>query len=218
MSRANSRRLKRGVLIAVEGIDGTGKSTQVARLVARLAAKGWPVVETREPTDGEWGRRIRRLAKEGRDGVRPEDELDWFLKDRMEDADRTIRPGLREGKIVVTDRYYFSNMAYQGALGIDPVRIQEMNEALFPRPDLVILLRAAPALGIERIVRDRPRGTDPAYEQEAFLRRVADLFEGFRDPAIRRIDAAGTPDEVQVRVWEAVDRFLADLPGEGLQR
>jgi dTMP kinase len=147
--------------------------------------------------------------------VRPEDELDWFLKDRMEDADGTIRPGLRKGKIVVTDRYYFSNMAYQGALGIDPGRIKEMNEALFPRPDLVILLRAAPALGIGRIARDRPQGAEPAYEQEAFLQRVAGLFESFRDPAIRRVDAEGTPEEVHARVWASVQPLLRDLARPG---
>ncbi|MGI0148922.1 MAG: dTMP kinase, partial [Thermoplasmata archaeon] len=164
-----SRRLRRGVLIAVEGIDGMGKSTQVDRLVARLGAAGRPAVATREPTDGPWGRRIRALAREGRRDVSPEDELDWFLRDRMEHVESVIRPALRAGRIVVTDRYYFSTMAYQGALGIDPQRIREMNEALFPRPHLVILLRGEARLGLARIAREREGGADAGYEQVRYL-------------------------------------------------
>jgi len=208
MDGAGPRKLERGILIALEGIDGTGKSTQTQRLVTRLAAAGWPVVQTREPTEGEWGKRIRRLARQGRDEVAPEDELDWFLRDRMEDVERTIRPALRAGKIVVTDRYYFSTMAYQGALGLDPVRIREMNEALFPRPDLVLLLLADPAVGLRRIERHRPEGAEAAYEASDYLTRVAALFEGFEDPAIRRVDASGSPDEVEARIWSVVAPLL----------
>jgi dTMP kinase len=197
-----------GVLIALEGIDGTGKSTQVARLAARLRAGGWAVVQTSEPTQGEWGRKIRALAMGGRKGVAREDELDWFLRDRMEHVEQTIRPALRAGKIVVTDRYYFSTMAYQGALGLDPRRIQEMNEALFPRPDLVILLVASPELGLSRIARHRGGLRDVSFEQSDYLRRVASLFESFRDPAIRTVDAAKLPEEVDEHVWAAVAPFL----------
>jgi len=206
-----SRRPRRGALIAVEGIDGMGKSTQVERLAARLNDQGRTAVATREPTQGPWGRKIRALAREGRRDVSPEDELDWFLRDRMEHVESVIRPGLRAGRIVVTDRYYFSTMAYQGARGIDPQRIREMNEALFPRPDLVILLRGEPRLGLARIARDREGGADAGYEQARYLERVAGLFAQFRDPAIRVIDARGTPDEVAARIWEAVEPLLETL-------
>jgi len=210
-----SRRPRRGALIAVEGIDGMGKSTQVERLAARLNDQGWTAVATREPTQGPWGRKIRALAREGRRDVSPEDELDWFLRDRMEHVESVIRPGLRAGRIVVTDRYYFSTMAYQGARGIDPQRIREMNEALFPRPDLVILLRGEPRLGLARIARDREGGADAGYEQARYLERVAGLFAQFRDPAIRVIDARGTPDEVAARIWEAVEPLIENLARAG---
>jgi dTMP kinase len=210
-----SRRPHRGVLIAVEGIDGMGKSTQVGRLVAGLVAAGWPAVATREPTQGPWGRKIRALAREGRADVSPEDELDWFLRDRMEHVESVIRPALRAGKIVVTDRYYFSTMAYQGALGIDPHRIREMNEALFPRPDLVILLRGEARLGLARIARDRDGGADAGYEQARYLDRVADLFAGLRDSALRVVDARGTPEEVGARIWAVVEPLLATLETNG---
>ena len=210
-----SRRPRRGALIAVEGIDGMGKSTQVERLAARLNDQGRAAVATREPTQGPWGRKIRALAREGRRDVSPEDELDWFLRDRMEHVESVIRPGLRAGRIVVTDRYYFSTMAYQGARGIDPQRIREMNEALFPRPDLVILLRGEPRLGLARIARDREGGADAGYEQARYLERVAGLFAQFRDPAIRVIDARGTPDEVAARIWEAVEPLIENLARAG---
>ena len=206
-----SRRPRRGALIAVEGIDGMGKSTQVERLAARLNDQGRTAVATREPTQGPWGRKIRALAREGRRDVSPEDELDWFLRDRMEHVELVIRPGLRAGRIVVTDRYYFSTMAYQGALGIDPQRIREMNEALFPRPDLVILLRGEPRLGLARIAREREGGTDVGFEQAHTLGRVAELFESLRDPAIRVVDARGTREEVAGRIWAVVEPLLGQL-------
>ncbi|MDP3937636.1 MAG: dTMP kinase [Deltaproteobacteria bacterium] len=208
MGVAKPGRLEKGVLVALEGIDGTGKSTQARNLAAGLEAAGWPVASTREPTEGEWGKRIRRLARQGRRDVPPEDELDWFLRDRMEDVERTIRPALNAGKIVVTDRYYFSTMAYQGALGLDPVRIREMNEALFPRPDLVLLLRIDPATSLERIARGRPEGVEASYESTEYLTRVAALFDSFDDPAIRRLDASGTPAEVEARIWYSVQAYL----------
>ena len=204
-----SRRPRRAALIAVEGIDGMGKSTQVALLVERLNRAGWSAVATREPTQGPWGRKIRTLAMKGRRDVSPEDELDWFLRDRMEHVETVIRPALRAGKIVVTDRYYFSTMAYQGALGIDPQRIREMNEALFPRPDLVILLRGESRLGLARIARERR--ADAGYEQAGYLDRVADLLAGFRDPALRAMDARGTRDEIAGRIWAVVEPLLESL-------
>jgi len=200
-----------GALIAFEGIDGTGKSTQVARLVAWLRAGGWPVVETSEPTKGEWGLKIRALTLERRGAVAREDELDWFLRDRMEHVEQTIRPALRAGKIVLTDRYYFSTMAYQGALGLDPKRIQEMNEALFPRPDLVILFVGTPELGLSRIARHRDGGRDVAFEQSGYLRGVQALFASFRDPTIRPVDAIGSPDEVEERIRAIVTPLLDQL-------
>lgn len=204
----------RGVLIAVEGIDGTGKSTQVERLAARLRDRGFDVVPTREPTAGPWGAKIRALAREGRARVPPEEELDWFMRDRMEHVEQVIRPALSAGKIVLTDRYYFSTMAYQGALGIEPGRIREMNESLFPRPDLVVLLRARPELGLERIARDRPGGADRTFEQGRYLEQVAALFEHSGDPAVRAVDASGTREEVEARIWEEILPILTRLTGE----
>ncbi len=215
MGRSRLKKLRRGVLIVLEGIDGTGKTTQGALLVARLEEEGWPVVATREPTNGEWGKRIRRLAREGRGDVSPEEEVEWFLRDRKEHVDQIIRPALKRGKIVVTDRYYFSTMADQGALGIDPERIREMNEALFPCPDLVLLLHADPSVGIDRIEKNREGETEVAYEKAGFLSRVAELYETFEDTALRRVGATEPPAEVQARIWSIVGPFLEELVSQG---
>lgn len=106
----------RGKLIAFEGIDGTGKSTQIKMLADRLTAEGLSVLSTREPTDGTFGKKIRELFV-SREKVSPDEELALFMDDRREHVTSVIEPALAKGMIVLTDRYYFSTAAYQGAEG-----------------------------------------------------------------------------------------------------
>ena len=106
--------MNRGKLIVFEGLDGCGKSTQLARAAERLCARGLDVVERREPTDGEFGRKIRAMARSGV-AVAPETELEWFFADRREHMDDVVGPALAAGRIVLSDRSYISTVAYQGA-------------------------------------------------------------------------------------------------------
>lgn len=145
--------LRRGVLIAIEGIDGAGKTTQTEILANKLAKEGFPVVTLKEPTDGKWGQMIRKLAQNGRN-LSPEEESRLFLKDRNEDVERNIRPALLQKRIVIMDRYYHSNIAYQGALGVDVDEIRQANEHFAPVPDVVIILDVAPSIGRSRLVND----------------------------------------------------------------
>ena len=115
-----------------------------------LRAAGCDVVTTREPTDGEFGRRIRTAARSG-EPVSREQELDWFVADRRAHAAAVLRPQLAAGKVVLSDRYYLSSVAYQGARGCDPTRILEESEAEFPIPDLVVLLEIDPSAGLARV-------------------------------------------------------------------
>jgi len=117
-----------GLLIAFEGIDGTGKTTQIRLLAEKLTARGHRVVATREPTDGKYGRKIRELFTK-RHHVSAQEELDLFIADRKEHVREVIAPALAAGKIVLTDRYYFSTAAYQGAAGQDPEKIIKLNQA-----------------------------------------------------------------------------------------
>jgi dTMP kinase len=202
----NSGNTKRGELIAFEGIDGCGKSTQLQLLAAALAARGVDVVTTREPTDGEHGRRIREMARSGKP-VDPEQELEWFVDDRREHVAELIEPALASGRMVLTDRYYLSSVAYQGARGLDAKAILEASEAEFPLPDLAIVVEVTPEHGIKRI-RTRGGTAEPVFEELDFLRKVAGVFAGLTCPYIVRVPGDDLPEVVHARVNEIVEARL----------
>lgn len=199
---------EKGLLIAFEGIDGTGKSTQIQLLAAALRRCGFDVLTTREPTDGQYGRRIRELYR-NRNSVTPGEELALFHEDRREHVREVIAPALAAGRIVLTDRYYFSTAAYQGATGHDPAGIIAENERFAPRPDLVIILEVPVSLGVHR-VRDLRGETLNDFEQEDVLTRVAEIFAGLRGNHIRRVDGSGAAETVHALVMAQVAPLLAD--------
>ncbi|NTV13819.1 MAG: dTMP kinase [Desulfobulbaceae bacterium] len=197
---------RRGLLIVFEGIDGTGKSSQIKLLAATLTELGCPVVITREPTDGIHGREIRALFTR-RESLAPAEELALFMADRREHVRLVIAPALLAGRIVLTDRYYLSTAAYQGANGQNPEAIMAANEAFAPVPDLVLLLTMTPAQGIHRIRALRGEVLND-FEQEEVLTRVAAIFAGLDRPYIARIDAAGPLAEVQAAIEARVRELL----------
>lgn len=192
-----------GRLITFEGLDGSGKSTQCARLLAAL--EGETVVRTREPTDGEWGRRIRAMAR-GADTVAPSEELRWFVEDRRQHVRDVIAPALAAGSVVLCDRYFHSTVAYQGARGFDPWQLLAEAEAEFPVPECTLLLVVPASVGIAR-VRTRGGTPEPAFEHEGFLERVAEIFGALAEQrrAVRPVDAIGSEDEVAARVRAALE-------------
>jgi dTMP kinase len=185
-----------GRLLVLEGIDGSGKSTQQEPVAEALRARGHDVVVTREPTDGPWGRRIREMARSG-ERVAPEEELRWFSEDRREHVDTVISPALAAGRVVLSDRYWLSTVAYQGARGLDWREILARSEAEFPVPDLVLLFVIDPELGLER-VRARGGAVEHAFERPAYLAKVAEIFAGIDRPYIARLDASPPPESVRV--------------------
>jgi len=200
---------KRGILIAFEGIDGTGKTTQIRMLADYLSGKGYDVVITREPTDGPYGRKIRSLFA-SRHKVSLEEELALFMDDRREHVSNLIAPALERGRIVLTDRYYLSTAAYQGAAGYDPQKIIADNEVFAPVPDLVLLMSLSTAAGVDRIRTGRGEALND-FEQEDSLARVAEVFAIMDMPYIRRIDASGTPEEVHGIILTEVETVLAGV-------
>jgi dTMP kinase len=196
-----------GLLIAFEGIDGTGKSSQIQLLAATLRGQGREVVTTREPTDGEYGQRIRQLYVK-RDTVSREEELALFVADRREHVAQVIAPALAAGKVVLTDRYYFSTAAYQGANGLNVDDILRQNESFAPRPGLVLLLQIPVAEGLRRIRQLRGERPD-SFEGEEYLARVAAVYDRLAGENIVRLDGLGSVDEVQARVLAAVLPLLA---------
>ena len=198
-----------GRLIAFEGVDGSGKSTQIRLLAEALGAAGRDVVETREPTEGAFGRRIRAMARSG-ERVAPLEEQRWFVEDRREHVHVVIEPALAAGRIVLTDRYTLSTAAYQGARGLDPARLLAEGEAEFPLPDLALVLEVPPEVGLARVAaRGRPR--EPAFEDADYLAQVAAAFRTLERPYILRVDASHPAAAVHRAILYALRRRL-DLP------
>ena len=202
--------MKRGKLVAFEGIDGSGKSTQLQRLSKRLLAGGQDVVTTREYTDGEIGRKIGAMARSG-ERVAPELELEWFMQDRREHVAGVIVPAFEAGQLVLCDRYTLSSVAYQGARGLDWEQILADNEAEFPRPDLALVFTISAEDGFARIRTRKHQVAQPSFEQLEFLREVADIFARLTSSYVERIDAAGSVDEIEAHTAEVVSRRLGLL-------
>lgn len=190
-----------GLFIVIEGIDGTGKSTQARRLGEWFTAQGREVVLSREPTDGPWGKKARESGGTGR--LSPEDELQLFLNDRQQHVDELIEPSLAAGKVVILDRYYFSTMAYQGARGFDPVEIRRRNEEFAPVPDLLLILDLDVDAALQRI---GARGdTANEFEKRENLQRCQEIFLSLRDePFVRVISTQDGLDEVTLKIRSTV--------------
>lgn len=192
--------------IAIEGLDGSGGTTQLARLAGAWARRAptRELVRTREPSDGPVGRLIRAqlAAPELGDAVLPY----LFAADRRDHLDRVVIPALARDAVVLSDRCLLSSLAYQAtALGLE--RVWGLNED-FRRPDLVIQLDLAPEVSLARVearggVRDRFETLDVlARVREAYEVGIARLREA--GTPVARIDAAGTPEAVARAIEEAV--------------
>jgi len=189
-----------GALIAVEGIDGAGKTTQVVFLAEALRHAGLEVVASKEPTGGPHGAALRASATTGR--LSPRDELQAFLADRREHVDTLIRPALERGAVVVVDRYYYSSAAYQGARGIPVEEVIALNEAFAPRPDLVVLLDVPANVGLGRV---RRRDTvENLFEREEELQRSLEIFRSLQGEHILRLDGQRPVEALHAEILEAV--------------
>ncbi len=195
-----------GTLLVFEGLDGSGKTTQVDRVVASLEFASRDVVRTREPTGGLHGQRIRAMAASG-EVVSPEEELRWFEEDRREHVNAVIRPALEAGRLVVSDRYFLSSVAYQGARGLDSDAILRRSEAAFPLPDLAVILEIDPALALDRVAA-RGGTAEPAFERRDFLERVAEIFHSIDRDYVERIDARPGPEAVHEALTKLLGRRL----------
>jgi dTMP kinase len=198
---------RRGRLIAFEGIDGTGKSTQITMLAKVLRERGFEVVVTCEPTNGIYGQQIRALYK-NRDSGSLEEELELFLADRREHIARLLAPSLAAGKIVLTDRYYLSSVAYQGAAGLNPEWILQKN-AFAPPPDLAIIIDLSPRQAVNRIQQGRG-DTLNSFEHEDYLAKVAAVFHDMKMPYISRVDGTSSIADVNRQIWFEVEKILPE--------
>lgn len=202
-------RIPEGLLIAVEGIDGAGKTTFCALAAQYFGERGVGCVVSKEPTSARWGMELRRSAKEGR--LTLEKEIDLFVKDRREHVERFIQPALDEGLVVLLDRYYFSSAAYQGARGADPKEIIELNEAFAPVPDLLLVIDVEPKTGMGRISK---RGDSPnEFETYDGLTKSREIFDSIKSPGKRVVDGKAPMLEVVAEAMTHVREALVTKLG-----
>jgi dTMP kinase len=178
-----------GLLVAIEGIDGTGKSTVAATLAQWCGERGLACVFSKEPTSLSYGQKLRESMNTGRLSI--EEELELFRLDRKEHVERSIGPALKENAIVILDRYYWSNAAYQGARGVDYEQIIASNEAIAPVPDLILFMDIDVKESIGRI---HGRGDAPNdFEGLDSLQKAQAIFLALHERQDRpsvRIDAS----------------------------
>jgi dTMP kinase len=193
-----------GVFIVFEGIDGSGKSTHIKLLAKELRGRGLQVLETSEPSRDSIGTFIREYAERNGDRFTLETETLLFAADRYEHVKQVITPALQRGMVVISDRYFYSSIAYQGATGIDLDWIREMNR-FAPRPDLGVLLDIHPENSLQR-VNDRAK---TVFEVSDYLRKVREIYMGMVEKGeLVRVDADRPRDEVRADIQGLVDGFL----------
>jgi dTMP kinase len=141
---------RKGLFICVEGLDGCGKTTQTKFLVKRLKKMGYDAVYTAEPSRGRIGMFVKRYCLHGEKRVSAVIEALMFAADRFEHVEKEVIPALNEGRIVVSDRYVYSSLAYQGADGLDLKWIEMVNDHAI-RPDLAIFVDVKPEAVVHRL-------------------------------------------------------------------
>ncbi len=202
------------MFIVMEGIDGAGKSTQARLLAEWFRGHGKEVVLTKEPTDTAFGKLIRRLVLTGGregiiDGARISHEAEalLFAADRAEHVHKLIKPALKAGKVVISDRYFYSSLAYQWARGLDLEWLIDLNKFAI-RPDLVILLDLPAKESMKRI---NGRSIKTEFDKIAELQKkvrenylkLAEMF-----PEIRIVNALAPLEDIHNDIVALVEHEL----------
>ncbi len=197
--------MKQGWFISLEGVDGSGKSTQIQTTAAWLKEQGYEVLVTREPGGTATAEKIRNLVLDADVPLQPRTELLLYLAARAQHVAEVIKPALAAGRIVLCDRFVDSTLVYQGIVrGLDLRRIKELNEFASEElmPALTLLLDADPALLEER---RRERGVTDRFEQEglSFQKKLREgfLFLAEKEPErIKKVDALQASEQVQAEI------------------
>lgn len=208
---------RRGLFLTFEGLDGSGKTTQMRRLAARLRAAGEDVVELAEPGTTEIGKKVRAILLDpAHEMLSPVAEMLLYFAARAQTVDEILRPALEAGKTVLSDRWTDSTRAYQGfgrGLGLEWIDALDRIACRGIEPDLTVLVEIGVDDGLER-ARARNAGeaaqeTRMDEQSRAFYERVADGYRRLAESFARivRVDGRGAEEEVEARVWNVVEEF-----------
>jgi len=206
-----------GKFITFEGIDGSGKSTQLRMLTGALRERGVDLLTTQEPGGTPLGRRLRDAFLETEDSVTPMAELLLFAADRAQHVEFLIKPALAGGRVVISDRYADATFAYQGAgRGFDEKTVSAVIKLATGglKPDLTLFFDIPIAAALDRMNargESGERANRMDFEAVEFYERVRDAYLGIaqREPnRFQILDASGSVDEIQRRVLEIVTATL----------
>lgn len=206
-----------GRFITFEGIDGSGKSTQLRLLAAHLRARGHDVIMTREPGGTELGRQLREAFLETHEKVAPMAELLAFAADRAQHVEYLIKPALAAGKVVISDRYADATFAYQGAgRGFPADKVNQVIALATGglKPDLTLFFDIPVEMAITRMS-DRAESEAKANRMDAetaeFYHRVRDAYLTIAAAEPERfiiVEASGSVEEIQGKVDEIVSEII----------
>ncbi len=196
----------KGIFIAVDGIDGSGKTTLCGELFAILAPFD-PIIRKEPTSDSEWGRKLRAAASSGR--LPSAVELDYFHRDRLHHIENFILPHLRDGKAVICDRYVDSTLAFQADTPDQADVLYERMKNEILTPDLTFILRCPVEVGLERIQRNRPEKSQ--YETVETLSKAAAIYESRENSHYRHLDASSTPANTLREAVECLKERFPDL-------
>jgi len=193
---------EKGFFVCVEGLDGCGKTTQ-ARLLVRRLKKSYSAVYTVEPSRGKIGTFIKKYCLHGKKRLSSVVEALLFAADRFEHVENEVHPALNEGRLVVSDRYVYSSLAYQGAAGLDLEWIEKINEHAL-RPDLAIYIDVDPEIVVKRLKRKKS-----VMEKLETQRKVREVYMKFvENGQLVKIDGNKSKKEVSDEILTVVLGFL----------
>ena len=195
--------MEKGFFICIEGLDGCGKTTQAKLLVKRLKKMGYDAVYTAEPSCGRIGRFIKKYCLHGEKRVSVVVEALLFAADRFEHVEKEVLPALDNGKIVVSDRYVYSSLAYQGAAGLDLEWIERINKHAI-KPNLAIFIDVKPEIVLQRLKRKKS-----VMENLETQQRVREVYRKFVEKGdLVKIDGNRSKIEVAEAIFEVVSKKL----------
>ena len=193
---------KKGTFICIEGLDGCGKTTQ-AKLLTKKLGKSHKAIYTAEPSLGEIGTFIRERCLYGEKRLSPVAEALLFAADRVEHVENEVLPALHEGRLVISDRYVYSSLAYQGAASLSLEWIEKVNEHAL-KPDLAVFIDLDPKIVMRRLKPNRS-----VMENMETLQKVRDVYLKFvAKGELIRLDGNRTKAEVAEALSAVVLKFL----------